>query len=535
MSATRDSLERFRRRAPVHPGEKFGRRVFTTPDGKALFVPTEDQWLVHAAGCGGISIKALARAAVRPDEYHDARRRKLARHVNAATICEWRAAYQDHEWFDGWQLYGAQAPRSVTIVTPEQLARCRKAWDWMGFCLRAGLHPQDFYHGLFKASVLADPGWRKWLFGWPPSAGVFVVNGKLLRLREETSQRGVCKAAGTTAAAVKYWRAHPHLKAALEDVIRHASRPRTTVKPGGPSWRQQHPRVGAAVIARMLNYAKALSLQDCCRRAWRKAQAEANALTGGRGRTGRPRERADDGQAPLSEYYRLLAEAEAVGAKSRLEQFLKFEGAFRWEESKRCGLLASNFFVPSPGMLKFRSLARAASAEQRIYELESLPAFEEWFLHWTTPRVEVGRSRPGQESEGERVDAVGRAWRGHPRHAAISGPHAVRIEEPSRPEAASLEAMAEEATAPDPGTPGGVPQQRPGKRGRPPSKQTQAIGKRAWELYFRDGKKLASVRARLAEEFQRGAPTDLSHIRTYALRYAKRHGKSVKRKTQQNA
>lgn len=87
------------------------------------------------------------------------------------------------------------------------------------------------------------------------------------------------------------------------------------------------------------------------------------------------------------------------------------------------------------------------------------------------------------------------------------------------------------ATACDPAEPRRGPTTRPAHPGgRPPDPRTQIVQQRCWELYYRDGMKMAVVLVRLSSEFGTRAPKDHSHVRANAKRYAKKNHIPLERK-----
>ena len=103
---------------------------------------------------------------------------------------------------------------------------------------------------------------------------------------------------------------------------------------------------------------------------------------------------------------------ERLGVRQELEKYLRFEGDYRFEKSKQCGLFAGGkLLIPSLGMLPFRHAACRAQKEQKIAELESkLPRIEAWFLDWTWPRIKKlgSNGQPAVNQNGHAEESVRR-------------------------------------------------------------------------------------------------------------------------------
>jgi hypothetical protein len=60
--------------------------------------------------------------------------------------------------------------------------------------------------------------------------------------------------------------------------------------------------------------------------------------------------------------------------------------------NRQCGLVAPNFFIPTPTMRKFREQAKKEATKQNIWSLVNLPGFDDWFLDWTRGKAHQGKS-----------------------------------------------------------------------------------------------------------------------------------------------
>src|SRR5262249_52011398 len=96
----------------------------------------------------------------------------------------------------------------------------------------------------------------------------------------------------------------------------------------------------------------------------------------------------------MQRYYGLLQDAEYVGAKDRLLQYLDVSEPYDHADTLRRGLLAEGFFVPSLDMLRFRAAAIQARAEQKFYTvMGQLPGLEVWFADCALPERHRGKRR----------------------------------------------------------------------------------------------------------------------------------------------
>jgi hypothetical protein len=316
------------------------------------------------------TVKALAAAAVRSGEQIKTARikKRYGPHVSHLLIHHWLEKWERPPWFKPWLLRCQRPPDHITVATADQVARARVAWDWAGHCHRtlAGSqrneepHPLDTrVYASWIGGPIPDVGWLKWLFGWTEPDGAFIVTLGLQRLREESSREGIAKAAGIAPSLPRFWeKERPLFWEALKEAIR------TRANPPALTWSAQYPKIPADTKERLLRYAQASTLKARCERAG-------------------PTE---------TEFYRLRSEAEKKGLGAHFEWFMNFEGEYGWAHSQRSGLLAPNFFVPSPAMLAFRKVA--AEAMKGNWDLFNLPFADWWLRDWATPDCGRGNALP---------------------------------------------------------------------------------------------------------------------------------------------
>jgi hypothetical protein len=299
------------------------------------------------------TITAIIAAASRPKErMKEAWRYDYQPHVTESLLSHWRRLYKDFDWFDGWLLRGEDLPANVRVVTPHQVRRCARAWDYAMFC-RLAKTSTDSYVIWLSRGLIPNIAWLKWLFGAPAPAGTFVVGHELQRLRREMSRKGILRAINLNTASIWVWERNPrttnHIKAILDG--RDASKLE--------GWDQIH--VGTR--RKMEGVYRVSSLDESCKRA----------------------------KTSIALYYKAMQEAERYGVKNELLQYLKIEGKYTSNMSRQSGLVAENFFIPSPFMLRFREQAVTEGAKQQIWSLQNLPGFVTWFLDWVTPKPHRGR------------------------------------------------------------------------------------------------------------------------------------------------
>src|SRR5262249_37573117 len=148
-----------------------------------------------------------------------------APHVSHRMVNLWRSAYRHLGWFEGWLLHGEDSPSGVTVATAGQVARCRRAWDYVGVCRSANVSFENTYltEWMLGGNV-PGPKWRRWVFGSPAPADAFVVPESLVRLRLEATPYRICLAARLKRDEVRQWRSEEQLQAVLTDACQWASK-----------------------------------------------------------------------------------------------------------------------------------------------------------------------------------------------------------------------------------------------------------------------------------------------------------------------
>src|SRR5262249_36466873 len=203
-------------------------------------------------------------------------------------------------------------------------------------CRRAGLSG-ELYVRWIKEKKVPDE-WRPYLFAEDSPADGFVVDRGLQRLRYEMSPSSILRAAGMGANSketLRQWERDPTIHQALEWVIAWA-------KTGGnpdrnPTWPESAQVLHGKVKQHLLAYARKATLSSCLERA---------GLT-------------------QEQYASRLKKAQKCGVRETLEQFLQaihpfervFGSAGSGRKGSQFGLVARNFFIPSPKMLSFRDEA----------------------------------------------------------------------------------------------------------------------------------------------------------------------------------
>jgi hypothetical protein len=330
------------------------------PRGHEGWTPTDAMFAFRQEA----SHQAIAAAAIRPPEQSASTfRRFYGTHVSVQMIDKWLAwgVTKDQEWFEGWVSRGEDAPNHVTVATADQVRRTSKAWDYVAICHEAGLpSPINSYIRWLRRGLIPDLSWLKYLFGW--SAPGFVVTEKLQRLRAEKSCSGIARATVPRIGHATLWRLLKNEAAAqaLERALTEAAS-RGSREDVPPAWLTTS-ELDRETIRVIWSYARAAVTKACCDRA---------AFVG-------------------SEYNLALEDADRYGAKDLLLSYLNEEGRSR-VKNKRFGLVSENFFIPTPGMIAFRRAANRVRDQQKVWELENLPGFDEWFLDRVLPRSSRGR------------------------------------------------------------------------------------------------------------------------------------------------
>jgi hypothetical protein len=306
------------------------------------------------------SISALAAAATRAPDHIKAhpRRSGLLRSVPPSLVKAWLKKYRGHAWFARWLLCGNSPPAGVTVATAAQVRGCRAAWDWIEHCARAGVSIDQYYHWFEtedgQPPKLPGLEYLKWLYGGVDPTGVFVVPEALQRLREEMKPDRICAAAGVHLRTWQAWRRDPALRDAVNGITA-AVRESASLEP----WDQvQH-----QAKKKMMAYAKAATAKASCQRA----------------------------HISPAHCYKLVMEADALGLRDELEDYLNCRGRYGGRRGKATGLTAPSFFVPSRAMWKFRRVAEKAVAKQRMFLFDDLPGLDAWVVAWVSPSEEYSR------------------------------------------------------------------------------------------------------------------------------------------------
>lgn len=304
------------------------------------------------------SIKAIADAAVRNEDQRTLTwQPDYAPHVTKQLIWSWQKRFARYPWFDAWLLRGEDPPADVTIATLDQVRRCARAWNFAELCRRIGMNAGTTYPRWIKQGKIPNE-WRPWLYGAPAPEGAFVVSAKLRALRQEMSCLKICQAAGLRPAYVWLWQQDPLKKEALAAAVQAAQKLGAPSPPVGvPCWDQLPTRTRK----NMWKYALAARPTECRRR----AEAEGT-------------------------YRHQLAEARRCGVEEHLQRYLNREKPYHTMQ-EWSGLVAKNFFIPTPTMLAFRAEALKEWTEQHIAALTRLPGFDQWFREWTRPGCMDGR------------------------------------------------------------------------------------------------------------------------------------------------
>ncbi len=394
-----------------------GVSIITCGDGETLLVPAEDMWHVHEAAtpeaiCERAEVRseqyrlltaavgdplpewfysrsedpvyangkylrptremkqfrkqARIRSILRAASKSEARRapvkwRKDRNHdIRENSVHYWLSECKGINGFKEWLLRGAPLP-NVTIATLDQIERCKRAWDYTTFCRRAGIATGtyiDWFQGRrtpkgkrkSEKTRALIPNLRllHWLFGADPPAGVFVVVEKLQNLRGENGRKRIAAAAQTELAQFSQWEHSAKWKKFISAALAG----------NNPAHIKGWAELTKLCRQRMTMVYEAALPENCRQRA---------------------------GFATDSEYEEVLAEAECLGARHLLDDYLAMRGKFEDESIKR-GLMATNFLIPTRDMLEFRKIAKAARDEARIAAFEREPWFDAWFHAWTKPQ-----------------------------------------------------------------------------------------------------------------------------------------------------
>jgi hypothetical protein len=336
-------------RSVVDIGQKQPRtKIYTAADGRLLFVSTEGMWAMHNAAR---ECRAQGREAT-PTNLGTVLRCSAS--DVSRTIWTWRGWYRSYAWFVDWLFCAERFPPNVQVATLDMIRRCRTASDYIAHCREANVRAVNYYRWL-KTGLIPNVAWFRWLYGAPPPQGFFVVRWPLVCFRQEGCEQRILKASGVSKHALDNWMKEPIRRDALAAAQRVASA-------GGDfkEFANSHETWSTLPVRTkklMWKYAKAATLSARCARVGMSNHA----------------------------YHHVSRDAELMGVKEELRQFLNCQEPYSDIRRHRSGLIAKNLFVPSPGMLAFREAARKRMVEQRIWRLQGLPAFFDWFQDWAFP------------------------------------------------------------------------------------------------------------------------------------------------------
>jgi hypothetical protein len=202
-------------------------------------------------------------------------------------------------------------------------------------------------------------------------------------------------------------------------------------------------------------------------------------------------------------YHGWVNEADTLGVKDEFLKYLHGQGRFKGK-ARLSGLVAPNFFIPSPGMMGrpkqqgdspeqergFRDAAAAVGSEEHIRDLAELPGFDKWFLDWAV--------RHGIRGTRASLLMETRGARGRP--AGSTG------------------------TSPADGQPTGPaePAARTRRAGRRRSADTAALYQFCYEGHV-SGEKASVTKLRANARFGANTIRDVRYVRIYAKRWAQRN------------
>jgi hypothetical protein len=269
--------------------------------------------------------------------------------------------YPSETWLEGWLFRGEEAPPHVTVATLEQIRYCRQVWDFAAHCKKAALgSPNWNYCRWISQGHIRYLDLLEWLFGDDPPENLYVLPPGLERLRNEKTLESICLAAKVTITAYRKWFRSDRLKEAF-DAIQRAFSEGKSLDRAGP-WDEL---IKPETSNRMKAWVKAASLASCC-------------------------ERADLSPA---NYYQEADKAGRYGVRDQLEQYDGIRLPLP-DGPAKCGLLSTQFFVPTQGMRDFRIAALAVRGHlRRCSGLRDLPGYDDWFSEWTIPFARNGKRR----------------------------------------------------------------------------------------------------------------------------------------------
>jgi hypothetical protein len=297
------------------------------------------------------SIESILAATPRAKDKVDAAWRSDRREtVTDSLLSHWRRVeLAGHDWYDPWLLRGEDPPSHVHIAPIQLVRHCSVAWNIQVIRECAEISSETYCRWL-KLRLITSLNWLKWLFGAPPPAGSFVVGIVLQALRREMGQEAIIDHLGLSKTARWTWENSELTQAAIQAVLVG----RNPVGVNG--W----DRLTNRSKRNLLDYKKAASLPECLERAGMSKAA----------------------------YYKARREAEACGVLDQLDRYLRMEDPYH--DKPRSGLVAPDFFIPTPDMLKFREAAIEQGAGQNVWG-NQLPGFDDWFLDWALPKSHRGQ------------------------------------------------------------------------------------------------------------------------------------------------
>jgi hypothetical protein len=294
----------------------------------------------------------------------------IAAAVGRRTSClrMWLRRYQELDWFPGWLLRGEDPPPDVVVATEKEAGRMRDWCDFAGHCEQIETKPMNSYVEWLRFGKIPTVRWLLWLYGWREPDGAFVVSEKLQRLRVEQTPTAICKAAGLDYSTYRKAKGKPQVRAVLAEAKGIAA------SPGHLSRDSVGTDLPAETLRWIWAYADKATLPACLGRAGLLAPSKRKSF-----------------KAMAPGYYKALHLAEGLRVDADLRDYIA--NGERWQNKVRlAGLVAPNLFVPSPTMLRFRAEAKKVMVRAEIADLmQTLPAFEKWFLDLATPRVDDGR------------------------------------------------------------------------------------------------------------------------------------------------
>jgi len=401
--------------------------------------------------------------------------RAMAHEQGSGSFQTWKTAVQraihkhtSLEWLRPFVLGTRQLPANVRMLKADEIDRAVRAFRYQEH-LEGREQPQSTY------SLWLDRLPRAWIWylhGLPAPAEVFIAPPWLPKLRHEVSITGICSRAGVNVKDYYEWMKHLQLKTRFEEAKTIASSKGDT--PAGlAAIEEALSGLEAVTAGGMLRYALASRFRACQQAAGVGKDA----------------------------YNSSIRVAKQLGAEDLVLKYLRQEPPFGTWRNTMSGLVAPNFFIPSPLMMAFRTAAEAAFTSQSVYELLALPGFKEWAEDLIFPKTKMGRTRRSDETA-----------------ALADGGHKAKSVNGSEPG----ELVAAQELATPHGSAGG----RPRRRGRQISPETDEVGQFCYGLRTcKPPLKLELIREKTRLRFGHArAPKTASQVSVIVARYARRHG-----------